>query len=183
MRGVPGDYAEFGVYKGHNFVNLMPKAKAEEKVLHGFDSFQGMAEPTPQDFESTGSTGYPKGHLSTRGPHDVIKRMEKAGYFQGEDYFLWEGFIPEVFHQAPVGLKFCYCFIDLDQYQPTVDSISYCWPRLSVGGVISFHDYFPDKNVLASQAINEFRVKYRNHLGTADHDPKTTIVSFRKEVQ
>ena len=52
---------------------------------------------------------------------------------------LFKGWIPDKFHEVS-DKKFCLVHIDVDLYQPTLDSLNFFWDKLN-GGVLVCDDY------------------------------------------
>lgn len=148
---VPGDFAEIGVFRGDTFKRLAQLAKVLGKRAHGFDSFEGMAPPTEKDFGQ-----YPTGKLSVGGVVAFEKIMQQGGV-PTDAYKLWPGFIPECFAGFDDAISFA--LVDVDQYEPTVASLEWVWPRLSNDGVMVLDDYFRKREGLAARAIEEWLEK------------------------
>ncbi len=73
-----------------------------------------------------------------------------------EEIVYCKGWIPQSFEQHP---EYVYRFVhvDVDLYQPTLESLNYFYPRLSAGGVILCDDYgFNSCPGGATQACVEF---------------------------
>ncbi len=157
LKNIKGDFAEFGIFQGGTFINLAPIAKSQNKVTHAFDSFKGLAEPSKFDVSPTGITAYPKGKFNVNGTSSLIKKMSKLNFEQNKDYFLWEGFIPDIFYKTPKDINFSFCYIDLDHYLPTKHTLEWVWNKLSKNGIILCDDY-NDKAITGSapKAIYEF---------------------------
>lgn len=145
-----GVYAEIGVYKGATFRMLAADAARRGVVAHGFDSFQGMDDPTDMD-----GPNYPKGRLSCGGIEWFAQMMRRTG-IAGSAYRLHEGFIPRCFDRVPKDQRFRFALVDVDQYQPTLAALRWLWPRMSPGGVVVCDDYFPGASKYASAAIDAF---------------------------
>jgi Macrocin-O-methyltransferase (TylF) len=151
VTNVAGDFVEVGVFRGDTFKRLAPIAHALGKTAHAFDSFQGMAPPTDQDFGH-----YPEGKLSVGGVAAFEKIMKESGV-PDQYYRLWPGFIPRCFDgfDAPVS----FALVDVDQYRPTLDSLTWIWPRLSANAILVLDDYFRKREGLAARAIEEWLEK------------------------
>ena len=145
---VPGDFAEIGVYMGALFYRLCHIAQPTNIIVHGYDSFCGMAKPTKDD-----NGYYPEGKLSVGGVESFIKILDEYGV-RKDVYCLHPGYVPDCFRGSNPNLSFVY--IDLDHYEPTVTSIFWVLGHLAPGAVIGFDDYFPGRNYLASKAVDEF---------------------------
>lgn len=159
VAGVPGDFAEIGVFKGHAFRRFAAAARTQGKRVHAFDSFVGMNDPGPHD------EGYPKGHLDVGGVEAFRELMLAAGV--AEDVFLlWPGYVPECLEKCPPETMFSLVYIDLDHHDPTEMSIRWAWPRLSRQGILGFDDYFPGRPILASPPIDAFLERRDGELET-----------------
>jgi O-methyltransferase len=147
---VPGDFVEIGVFRGDTFKRLALLAHALGRKAHGFDSFEGMDEPTQLDFGH-----YPKGKLSVGGVANFERILIDAD-IPKSSYKLWPGFIPHCFKgfDTPVSLA----VVDVDQYEPTVVAIDWIWDRISPGGIMLLDDYFRSREGLASKAIDEWLI-------------------------
>ena len=156
IRDVKGDFAEFGVFKGSSFKMLIAIARKQGKKIHGFDSFKGLTIPTKKDYVKGKIAGYPKGKFNTGGSQELRDELGKMGYKSDKDYYLWEGFIPNVFRDVPGDISFSFGFVDLDHYKPTKSALRWLFKRLEIGGIVLCDDYFPKKTHLASLAIHEF---------------------------
>jgi O-methyltransferase len=126
---LPGDTAECGAYRGASSWLICDRFKETEKTHYVFDSCEGLSAPLSVD------GGYwTKGDL--RGGEEVLKKnldpFPKAKIFRG-----W---IPDRFDEA-AGSSFCFVHIDVDLYQPTLDSLGFFYPRLVPGGIILCDDY------------------------------------------
>lgn len=140
-RGVPGDFAEVGVYKGRSAL-LIARA-APEKQVHLFDTFSGMPDHTP------GIDGHSKGEFADTSLEEVKKRLSGVtnvtyhiGVFPSTAPTVWDK-------------KFAFAHFDCDLYRPCVDFIQFFWPRMSPGGVLVFDDYDWPKCLGVKKAIDE----------------------------
>jgi len=148
---VEGIWAEFGVYKGRTFKQLVEHGDKVWKFVIGVDSFKGMAKPTKKD-----GGFYPRGRLNAGGSEELREELTENGYEDGEHYYLYEGYIPEILTELDSIKDYSFCYIDLDQYLPTKQTLDYVFPKLNKGGLILFDDYVSRYNILATQAIKEF---------------------------
>lgn len=155
---VEGIWVEFGVYKGETFKKLVAQGNKAWKYVIGVDSFEGMAKPTDKD-----GGKYPKGYLNAGGCWKLRKELEDLAFDEGDDFDIFEGFIPEVFSQLHSKWKYSFCYIDLDQYLPTKQTLEYIWSKLNVGGLILFDDYLLRLDILATLAIKEFLLTTKDY--------------------
>lgn len=144
-----GDFAEIGVWKGHTFARLARYARAQGRLLHAFDSFQGLAEPGPNDGKELR-----RGQFSSGG-EEGFRALMRSAQVPDAAYDLHQGWIPECFIGSE-DLRFAFAYLDVDHCEPTKAAIDWLWPRLSPGGVLGFDDYFPGREIYASPPIDEF---------------------------
>jgi O-methyltransferase len=69
----------------------------------------------------------------------------------------YAGWIPERFPDVMFE-RFALVHIDVDLYQPTLDSLQFFYPRLNTGGVLICDDYGSLRCPGATQACEEFLV-------------------------
>lgn len=161
-RGVPGDFAEIGVFRGAAFRKLAALAHAQGKLAHAFDSFRGMAPPQPEDGEE-----YPASKFDIGGADAFARLMDEAGVARSW-YRVWAGFIPECFAEVPAGARFSLVVIDVDHYRATADSLAWAAPRVERRGILALDDYVPGHTGLATRAINEFLGRDRDFEKVAE---------------
>lgn len=145
---VPGDLAECGVYAGRGS-HLMLVATAETgKHLHGFDSFEGLSEPSAVDV--SGERHWRKHDFTS----PELRASNNLTVHEGR-VTLYRGWIPDRFAEV-AARQFSFVHIDVDLYQPTLDACEFFWPRLSRGGAIVCDDYGSVNCPGARQAVDEF---------------------------
>lgn len=153
--GVPGAFAELGVYKGESARVL--HAMDPERVFYLFDTFEGFSG---KDLESeTGEAAT----YTTRNFADTS--MDKVRhYVSGNDNIKFcPGYFPgsaiKYFSEASIGNEgppaFALVNIDVDLYNPTKAGLEYFYPLLSPAGVIIVHDY-TNKWEGVKKAVDEF---------------------------
>jgi len=164
--GVEGDLLEFGIAGGHSLAlinqvasELMERNRGLDYRVFGFDSFEGLPEPTGIDKE---------GHLDGRGVQfnkgafkcekdrvmDFLQR-QKAG---AKRIHLVEGWYdkvltPELRKEHKLE-KAALINIDCDFYESTKTVLDWCEPLIQQGTIISFDDWYCYK---ASPRMGEMR--------------------------
>lgn len=144
---IPGDTAECGAYLGassysichFNQINLPGQ---RQHLI--FDSFEGLSEPDSNDNEF-----WQKGDLAAT-EEQVKKTLEEFS-----DTLYFKGWIPNRFKECE-GRKFSFVHIDVDLYEPTLESMKFFYPRLAAGGIIVCDDYGFTTCTGATKAIEEF---------------------------
>jgi len=144
--GLPGLVAECGCFRGLSSFLLCRTLRAHASSFTGagyriFDSFQGLSAPRGEDLADDGSVEFGRlrhnivpGHYAAS--LDIVRRSLKA--FPGIEYF--PGWIPSAF-PAETESRYRFVHVDVDLYQPTLDSFEYFWPRLVPGAVVVCDDY------------------------------------------
>jgi hypothetical protein len=137
---IQGDFAEIGVYGGDNFKRLLLGLKGTGRVLHAFDSFQGLPAPGLFDIAHL----YPEGAFNVGGV-DAFRQI--MADMDPEGYRIWPGFIPECFPNFDQEIRKHFCFaavlINMVHYGPTLDAIRWAWPKLHPGGLLVIAEYLP----------------------------------------
>ncbi len=146
VRTVPGDTVECGVYRGASsyLICLENKAGGLNKVHHVFDSFEGLSEPSEADGDH-----WSKGDLAC----DLDRVKSNLSEFSLVQYY--PGWIPERFSEVAT-LRFSLVHIDVDLGQPTLDSFSFFYERMEVGGIIICDDYGINTCPGATDAIDRY---------------------------
>lgn len=145
--GLPGDFAECGVFRGASAFLLAKQLalSAPKKRLHLFDSFSGLSEPGAFD-----GSHWSAGALSCSLANVAESLAEYAGYIE-----FHPGWIPERFNDVG-NSNFAFLHIDVDLYQPTRDSLEFFGPRIVPGGLIVCDDYGFETCPGARRAVDEY---------------------------
>ncbi|WP_445366950.1 TylF/MycF/NovP-related O-methyltransferase [Methylomonas sp. BW4-1] len=166
---VPGDIAEFGVFRG---LSLMTWANLLEtyaigdrtKVVYGFDNWRGFTEFAAQDGKPTAEVDKVLGGYDSSG---FKSELEAAlAIFDADRFVPWkprvkliEGDIgdtvPRFVAENP-GVRFSLVHFDCDLYTPTKAALEAIWPKVSRGGVVLFDEYSLKEWEGESQAVDEF---------------------------
>ena len=142
--GVPGDTAECGVYEGAGSYLIAHHAAGFGRLHHLFDSFEGLSEPEGLD-----------GTYWKRGAMCVPEERVRERLRDLDNVRFWQGWIPERFYEV-ADRQFSFLHVDVDLYQPTLDSVAFFYPRMSRGGLMLFDDYGFATCPGARRAIDEF---------------------------
>ena len=146
VKNVPGDTAECGVYNGAGSYMICKVNQVNElhhRTHHLFDSFEGLSKPSEFD-----GTHWIEGDLS----YPLKKVTENLS---GYTLKIHKGWIPDCFSNSEQHY-FCFVHIDVDLYQPTLDSIEFFYPRMNEGGLILCDDYGFTSCPGAAKAIDQF---------------------------
>jgi len=181
--GVPGDFAELGVYKGESakILNLMDASR----TFHLYDTFEGFKEEDLQGETGEAATYSTRNFADTS--LEAVKRYlgnsNRFVYHPGRFQELAEAPTPE--SPPPIGGgdlgegAVALVNIDVDLYTPTKAGLEYFYPLLSPGGVIIIHDY-NHKWPGIKKAADEFAARIPESLiMVPDRDGSVMIVKSR----
>lgn len=147
LRNVDGCVAECGAYVGVSswfIANELPDVN-----FYLFDSFEGLSQPDTVDGVGDGIQEWKKGDLKTS---EEILKGNLTGF---RNIHILKGWIPDRFEDVSQR-NFRLVHIDVDLYQPTLDSLVFFYPRLNPGGVIIMDDYGFENCPGAYKAAEEF---------------------------
>ena len=130
-KNVEGDTVECGAYKGATsyLICTFIWKQTQSGTHHVFDSFKGLSKPKAEDGKY-----WREGNLSTS------EEMCRSNLSQFDFVKYYKGWIPERFLEVQA-LRFSFVHIDVDLYQPTLDSIVFFYERLNKGGIMICDDY------------------------------------------
>lgn len=153
---VPGDVAEFGTWRGANLMLLSKALRIYDprsaKVVHCFDSFEGLTEFRAQDGGATAMQGRYQGNLAEiRAMIDLYGLQDEIVIHQG----LIENTLSK-FLEADTSASFSFVYCDTDLYASTKEILQQLDARLSIGGVFVLDEWnhadYPGETV----AVREF---------------------------
>lgn len=155
MQGVPGDFVECGVFKGaHPAIMsrvLLDSGEDERRMVHLFDSFEGIQESGPRDDHTiTDCIGVGQNRLRTTGvssasAESVKEHLDRWGvYHRGVKF--WPGWVQHTLPGAAAWFHanlrpIAVLRIDVDVYEATRTVLRYLEPCVPVGGFIIVDDY------------------------------------------
>jgi hypothetical protein len=156
-RGVPGAFAECGVWRGGSVVAMIATLQelgVEDRDLHLYDTFEGMTAPTDADTsahdppalatwqaaEQQGDRPWSELFDPAIFDEDRVRlTLEETGY-PVERLHLHRGPVEETLPaQAPGPLALLR--LDTDWYESTRHEMRYLYPALARGGVLIIDDY------------------------------------------
>lgn len=143
---IPGDTAECGVYKGcGSYIILQANRRSSRgRVHHIFDSFEGLSTPSTED-----------GEYWTVNDLSMEETVVRKNLSEFSDVKLYKGWIPSRFSDVDSNV-FSFVHVDVDLYEPTLESVRFFYDRLSTGGVFVCDDYGFITCPGATAAIEEF---------------------------
>ena len=145
-RGIQGEVAELGVYRG-NFARKINEAFPDRK-LYLFDTFEGFAAKDARVDQEKGLSSGEQDFSETSAPF-VLKRMPHP-----ENCIVRKGIFPDT--AAGVEAVFAFVSIDADLFTPTYEGLKFFYPRIVAGGYIFIHDYNNVRYRGVGEAVRKF---------------------------
>lgn len=152
--GLPGDFAECGVWRGGSILAMILTLQDEgvtDRDVHLYDTFEGMTEPSEHDvspvhrpaldlWRETRGRPWPELFTPELVGEDVVRRtLAESGYPEERLHFV-RGAVEETLpDRAPERLALLR--LDTDWYESTRHELHHLYPRLAVGGVLIIDDY------------------------------------------
>lgn len=164
-----GDVCEAGCFRGlsaHLFAQSI-KQLDQQVAFHIFDSFQGLSEiesidlPDDWDQRYKQQSDWSTDKLRKQFSCSLQTVRENLGEFDFIHYH--EGWIPTRFHEV-ADRSFSFVHIDVDLYQPILESFQFFYPRLIPHGIMVFDDYGSTQFPGAKNAIDECLRQYNDNL-------------------
>jgi len=144
---IPGDYYEFGVFRGRSFSlvfrrlrTALPRKFFEGMRFVAFDSFAGL----PETRDPAAPTHYHKGAYSY--PRQQFERNVRRAGIGLDQLVVIPGFFDASLadpntHRKLDGSKIALCYIDCDIYESTVPILDFIAPRLQRGTLLVIDDW------------------------------------------
>jgi O-methyltransferase len=140
---IPGDIIECGVYRAGVTLIMADalRSSRSSKIIHGFDSFEGMPEALNQDALPTGKIVYHRGVLSTTSLALVMEKIKVFGHQERVTFY--QGFFQDVMPRViSDDARFSLVLIDCDQYAGAKFCLEFLYNKVNPGGMILIDDYF-----------------------------------------
>lgn len=145
-RGLVGNVAELGVYKGKfaRYIN----GYFPDRTLYLFDTFEGfdnrdVAREKKENF-SSGEQDF--SDTSVKAVLELMPFPQQCRPVKG--------FFPE--SAAGIEDQFVFASLDADLYEPIYSGLQFFYPRLVKGGFLFVHDYNNDLYKGAGKAVRQF---------------------------
>jgi hypothetical protein len=147
---VEGDVAECGVREGKSALFMLHALNAERSFFL-FDSFEGLSDPVSGKDTIASAIDATSGKRVFAGDVEKVRNTFQAW----PNVQILPGWIPDRFLEVKAR-NFALVHIDVDLYQPTLDSLEFFYPRLKRHGMIVCDDYGSGAYPGARKAMDEF---------------------------
>lgn len=156
-RGIPGDFAECGVWRGGSVMAMLLTLRElgiEDRDIHLYDTFEGMTAPTVHDTSPVAPPASETWAQAEASGERAWGEVFSPAVFNLEDVrraVLGTGYPAERVHfvQGPVEQtltahvpdQLALLRLDTDFYESTRAEMEHLYPRLVAGGVLIVDDY------------------------------------------
>lgn len=136
-----GNILEVGVFKGFSGMLLKKleneyNYKSNSNKLFLIDSFEGLSDIHEKDKVINEEIfQHEKGHFKVE-----FKDIKKL-FHNYQNVHLIKGWIPKVFETLNENYRYKFVHIDVDLYEPTLNTLNYVFDKVISGGVIITDDY------------------------------------------
>ena len=142
---IPGDYFEFGVYKGWTFSYAYKVLSTlfKDMEFYAFDSFEGLPKPRGIDTVNGYSSNFHEHEFSCT-KEEFIANL-KCNNVDIEKLHIIKGWFEDTLNPEKAKIynisKIAAVWIDVDLYESTIPVLNFITPYLSVGSIIIFDDW------------------------------------------
>lgn len=145
-RSIEGDICEFGVAQGITSMLIANEIhKTSNKVLHLFDSFEGLPKPTKNDAlkDDIFILGNIEEYEGTmKFPETILINNLNHINFPTNRYIIHKGFIENlIIKKTQFPSKVSFAYLDFDFYEPTKIVLEYIDQVTDKGAIIMIDDY------------------------------------------
>lgn len=185
IKTLPGDIAEFGVYRGNSTITsglMLVRAKSKKKI-HAFDSFSGFPTYHKNDNPKKFDELYKKGRV-TKAHYQAVQDLheaEKTGLYARHRFaatseklvrgrikalglkniILYPGFFDKTIGKVPKDVRYCAVLLDADLYASYDDILEHIWERLVPGGMVYLDEYYSLKYPGPRIAVDAFCARHK----------------------
>ncbi len=149
VAGVQGDTADIGVRYGSSSFYILNGLADVSRQHHLFDSFEGLSQPTASDEGANKKTHWKAGDIA------VDESQTRANLSMFSNCSFYKGWVPTRFAEV-ADRRFAFVHVDVDLYQPTLETLQFFYERMNIGGVIVCDDYGFASCPGAKKAVDEF---------------------------
>ncbi len=146
--GVPGDFAELGVFRGNTSSVLVHYGARYGRKTYLFDTFEGFSE---QDLVGVDG-GRPLAFSDT----SVAFVKEVIGERNKDGVVFVKGYFPASIPAELDGTQFAVVSLDAILHQPMKAGLEWFYPRMAKGAIFLLHDYSSGEWAGTRQAVDEF---------------------------
>ncbi|HEY1596787.1 MAG TPA: TylF/MycF/NovP-related O-methyltransferase [Thermoleophilaceae bacterium] len=156
-RGLPGAFAECGVWRGGSVLTMiltLQELGIEDRDIHLYDTFEGMTAPTAHDVspidppaldtwqvaEASGERAWSELFSHQVFDEEGVRQVLASTGYPTERLHFARGPVEETL-PAAAPERLALLRLDTDWYESTRHELEHLWPRLVDGGALIIDDY------------------------------------------
>jgi hypothetical protein len=143
--GIPGDFAEVGVWKGNTAAVLA--RLAQDRQVYLFDTFSGFNVRDIQGIDANKDVVFDDTSIEL--VRDVVGREQQNCHYV-------PGWFPDSASEEHRQRQYAVVSLDCDLYHPMKAGLEFFYPRMPRGGIMFLHDYSSLYWDGAKLAVDEF---------------------------
>ena len=142
--GIEGDFVELGCFQGGTakLLALILESKQSNKMIHLFDSFEGVPNPDEIDGKALKAGSYKS------------DQKEVENYLRDHNCKINPGWFKDTLHLLPNKISFAH--LDSDFYEPIEESLEAVYPKMESGAICVVDDYAHIHLKGVKKAVDEF---------------------------
>ncbi len=152
--GVPGDFAELGVWRGNTAAVLAHYAAQAGRQTLLFDTFEGFDRKDIDGIDQQKGMEF----------QDTSLELTASVIGERTGVTFVKGYFPDTVTDEFRAQHFAVVSLDCDLYAPMKSGLEFFYPRMEPGGLFLLHDYSSGFWDGAKRAIDEFCAASGEHL-------------------
>jgi hypothetical protein len=171
-KGVEGEVAECGVYRGRTIVSiaLWLEQHHDRRRIYGFDSFSGFPDGGVAHEIALGGASFSEKRVGGFSDTSIEMLRRKLRRFRVDEKVTLEpGFFAESLMRR-ADLRFSFVHLDCDLYESYRDCLNFFYPRLAPGGIVLLDEYNDPPWPGCNRAVDEFLEGKPEKLQRAESD-------------
>ena len=153
--GIPGDFAELGVWRGNTSAILAKFAASANRTVFLFDTFEGFAKNDLSGIDAKKEMAFNNTSIN------LVK--EVIGENDANCIYV-KGFFPGTITDEHRARTYSVVSLDCDLYAPTKAGLEFFYARMPKGGIFFLHDYSSLHWNGSKLAIDEFCKEYGEYV-------------------
>lgn len=168
---IEGDFIETGVWRGGATIFMravLKESGISDRHVWVADSFIGLPKPNTEKYKVDKNNKLHSLKILSASLDEVKNNFSKYNLLDEQVVFL-KGWFKDTLPDAPIK-KLALLRLDGDLYESTIQSLTYLYPKLTVGGYVIIDDY--NAFEYCKKAVNDYR---------AEHSITNEIIEIDKE--
>jgi hypothetical protein len=170
--GIPGSFAELGVWRGNSAAVISYFANKDNRKCYLFDTFQG--------FDERDLSGIDENHEKSFADTSISYVKQTINQPENNKIIYVPGYFPQSITQEATEETYAFVSVDCDLYEPMKQALLFFYPKMSKGGYLFLHDYSSALWEGGSRAIDEFLVQSGEYITLLPDKSGTAVIRKTK---